>query len=49
MQHVRRILISVLAIAALAVGATVASAHRGGDKHNAHQGKGAAERLFTIQ
>jgi len=49
MQQVRRILISVLAIAALAMGATVASAERGGDKHKGHKGKGAAERLFTIQ
>ena len=49
MQQIRRILISVLAIAALAVGATVASADRGGDKHRGHKGNGATERLFTIQ
>ena len=39
MQQVRRILISVLAIAALAVGATVASADRGGDMHKGHRGR----------
>ena len=40
----KRLLIAVLAILALAVGATVASAHRG--HGNGH--KGASERLFTL-
>ena len=40
----KRLLIAVLAILALAVGATVASAHRG----HGHGHKGAAERLFTL-
>ena len=48
MQHARRILIAVLAIAALAAGATVASASRGHDQKG-DKGKGAAERLFTLQ
>jgi hypothetical protein len=38
----KRLLIAVLAILALAVGATVASAHRG------HGHKGSSERLFTL-
>jgi sugar lactone lactonase YvrE len=41
----RRILIAVLGIVALAMGATVASADRG---HGHHHGGGAAERLFTL-
>jgi sugar lactone lactonase YvrE len=41
----RRILIAVLGIVALATGATVASADRG---HGHHHGGGAAERLFTL-
>ena len=45
MQDARRILIAVLATTALAAGATVASADRGGG----HGGKGGAERLFTLQ
>ena len=45
MQHAQRILIAALAILALAAGATIASADRGGG----HGGKGAAERLFTLQ
>jgi Cu-Zn family superoxide dismutase len=40
----KRLLIAVLAILALAVGATVASAHRG----HGHGHKGASERLFTL-
>ena len=40
MQHARRILMAVLAILALAAGATVASADRGG--------KGDKERVFTL-
>ena len=42
----KRTLIAVLAIAVLAVGATVASAHRGGGKHGS---KGAKERVFTLK
>ena len=45
MQHARRILMAVLAILALAAGATVASADRGGG----HGGKGDRERVFTLQ
>jgi hypothetical protein len=45
MQHLRRILVAVFAIVALAAGATVASADRGHD----HGGGGGAERLFTLQ
>jgi sugar lactone lactonase YvrE len=41
----KRLLVSVLAMLALAVGAAVASAH--GTRH--HGGKGAQERLFTLQ
>jgi Cu-Zn family superoxide dismutase len=45
MQHVRRIFVAILAIAALGAGAAIASADRGGG----HGGKGGAERLFTLQ
>jgi Cu-Zn family superoxide dismutase len=43
----KRILIAVLAVLGLTVGATIASADRDRGKH--HGGKGAAERLFTLQ
>jgi sugar lactone lactonase YvrE len=42
---VKRILISIVAVLALAAGATVASARSGHD----HGGKGAKERLFTLK
>ena len=45
MQHVRRIFVAILALAALGAGATIAAADRGGG----HGGKGGAERLFTLQ
>ena len=45
MQHARRILMAVLALLALAAGATVASADRGGG----HGGKGDEERVFALQ
>ena len=43
----KRILIAVLALAITAAGASVAAAKRDGDKR--HGGKGAAERVFTLQ
>ena len=45
MRQVRQVLIAILGIAALAAGATVASADRG---HGHHHGGGAAERVFTL-
>ena len=49
MQHLRRILIAILGIAALSAGATVASADRGHGHGDGHHGGGSgAERLFTL-
>jgi DNA-binding beta-propeller fold protein YncE len=45
MTQLRRLLIAVLAVAGLAIGATIASAHGDRGKH----GKAAKERLFTLQ
>jgi sugar lactone lactonase YvrE len=45
----QRLLVALLAIVALAAGAAVASADRGrGHGHGHHDGRGAAERLFTL-